>query len=355
MEVQQAYSERNGLRFSPLSAKVAVGAALATVLVTFGIQLLAGSLPLYVFVLSALFVGSITYVLVYKLLMGRLELARTTLKQFRKHHFENLEAVNLPRGDELNALIRQVYRAGLAMEKELQSLHQMENYRREYLGDVSHELKTPIFTIQGFAETLINGAIEDDKVNRKFLQKILTNTKRLTNLASDLVEISRLETGELEMKMASFHLKDVMNEVVEQLEHVALEKNVDLRVDLQDNLPKIIGDRTRISQVMVNLVDNAIKYSNDEGDVEVVARQEDADTIRVTVIDKGIGIAPQHIPRLTERFYRVDKSRSRLQGGTGLGLAIVKHILGAHDAEMKVESSPGKGSRFEFTLRAVAA
>ena len=237
------------------------------------------------------------------------------------------------------------------MEKELLGLRKVENYRREFLGDVSHELKTPIFTIQGFTETLLNGAIDDESVNRKFLQKILVNTRRLTNLASDLVEISRIETGELEMKMSPFKLEDVVDEVVDQLEQLAEEKNVQLRKKIATDLPAILGDRARISQVLVNLVDNAIKYGNAGGDVEVVAQPLASGEIKVTVADTGIGIAPQHIPRLTERFYRVDKSRSRDQGGTGLGLAIVKHILGAHDAEMQIESRPGVGSTFGFNLQ----
>ena len=342
-------------RFGRLPAKIASFAAGTAGAVVLGLSYLVPALPLYAGPAAALLVGIVTYVTAHRLLIRRIELARLILREVRKHRFDNLEAARLVRGDELNALIWQVYRAGRAMEKELLSLRKMEDYRREFLGDVSHELKTPIFTIQGFTETLLNGAIDDPNVNRKFLQKILTNTRRLTNLASDLVEISRIETGELEMNRSSFSLPAVVDEVLEQLEQVARDKQVTLRREIASDLPPVLGDRARISQVLVNLVDNAIKYSNAGGDVVVRCRKKGTAAVHISVADRGIGIAPQHIPRLTERFYRIDKSRSRAQGGTGLGLAIVKHILGAHQTEMHVESRPGQGSTFSFELQAAGA
>ncbi len=344
---------RNRYRISRLSLKIAIQTYIVALLVSILIGWVSVNYPVWAHLALPVVIGATTYLSCYKYLVSRISLARSILKQVRKHQFENLEKAHLPRGDELNALIWQVYRTGLAMEKELGELRKIEDYRREFLGNVSHELKTPIFTIQGFAETLLDGALEDERVNEKFLHKILANTKRLRNLANDLVEISRIETGELEMIVEPFRLVDIVKEVVDELEQVADDKSVTLYYQIPKDLPQILGDKARISQVLVNLIDNAIKYSNASGSVEIIARYLGSGAVKVTVADNGIGIAPEHVSRLTERFYRVDKSRSRTQGGTGLGLAIVKHILGAHQAEMVIDSKPGMGSTFGFTLETV--
>ena len=346
---------RKLLRFSRLPLKIALLVTLIFMAAMLVFYFLSGAIPVYQVLGLPLLVGVITYGVAFWQLIPRIELGRNTLKQVRNHQFDNLEATHLPKGDELNGLIWQVYRTGLALEKELQGLKKVENYRREFLGNVSHELKTPIFTIQGFAETLIDGALNDEKVNRKFLRKILNNTKRLHHLANDLVEISRIETGELEMVMEPFSFIHLASEVIDNLEGVAKEKGVALKNRVSQDLPPILGDRVRLGQVLVNLVDNAIKYSNENGTVELVGRLLPSGEIKVSIVDNGIGIAPQHIPRLTERFYRVDKSRSRGQGGTGLGLAIVKHILGAHDTQMVIESRSGMGSTFGFSLKVAPA
>ena len=340
-----------GLRFSKLSLKIAQY-SLLIVAPLFAVGYLLGWFSVvWVPIVLALCVAVIVYPVSYFMLARRVELARVTLKQVRKHQFDNIEAAHLPRGDELNALIWQVYRTGLAMEKEIQELSRMEDYRKEFLGNVSHELKTPIFAIQGFTETLLNGAVEDERVNRTFLEKILRNTERLLNLVLDLSEISRIETGQLKMTMEPFSLSSMVREVFEGLESVAAQKKVRIESYIDNQLPRVLGDRQRLQQVMVNLVDNAIKYSNSGGHVEVFARALPTGRVKVTVADDGIGIASEHISRITERFYRVDSSRSRAQGGTGLGLAIVKHILGAHDTKMDLDSAPGKGSTFGFSLQ----
>lgn len=280
----------------------------------------------------------------------RIDLARSVLRQIRKHRFDNLEAAHLPKGDELNDLVWQVYRTGQVLEAEMRDLRQMEDYRKEFLGNVSHELKTPIFAIRGFTETLLDGAIENPAVNRSFLDKILRNADRLSNLARDLGEISRIETGELKMEMAPFSLKALVGEILESLDPMARAKDVRLAVSGLDALPAVLGDPERLRQVVTNLVDNAIKYNNPGGTVEVVARPLPSGHVKVSVADDGIGIGSEHIGRITERFYRVDRSRSRSQGGTGLGLAIVKHILAAHGTTLMVESRPGSGSTFGFSL-----
>ncbi|MDX1545410.1 MAG: ATP-binding protein, partial [Rhodothermales bacterium] len=299
--------------------------------------------------LAAAAAGS-AYAVAHRLLAGRLALARTTLRQIRKRRFENLEAVRPAHGDELNDLIWQVYRTGQAHEKEIRELKRLENYRREFLGNVSHELKTPIFAIRGFAETLLGGALDDEQVNRAFVEKIVRNADRLGNLTRDLAEVSRIEMGELEMARAPFALAPLVREVAESLEPLATAKQIALGVQVPPDLPAVFGDRERIRQVLINLIDNAVKYNSAGGHVEVVARHAAEGLVKVSVVDDGIGIAPEHLPRLTERFFRVDTSRSRSQGGTGLGLAIVKHLLSAHGSRLVVESLPGKGSTFGFAL-----
>ncbi len=342
------------VRFSRLSLKIALIVSGLLAVALYGLHVLVTPFPSWLLAALPIFVLVATYVAAYALLAHRIQLARTTLKQVRKHRFENLEAAHLPRGDELNGLIWQVYRAGQVLEKEIQGMKQVENYRREFLGDVSHELKTPIFAIQGFAETLLAGALADARVNENFVKKILNNALRLRNLTNDLSEISRIETGELQMVMSDFTLTDVVQDVMEALEDIAKAKSVTLDSRITEPLPRVRGDRERIRQVLINLVDNAIKYSNPAGHVELVCRPLPTGFVKVSVVDNGIGIAPQHLPRLTERFYRVDKSRSRLQGGTGLGLAIVKHILVAHDTQMMVESKPDRGSTFGFMLKSAS-
>ncbi len=344
-------------RLNRLSLKLSLAVAAFVLAGTLGLRALGvpGAPAGWGLWLLALAAGAGTYAVAHRLLVRRLLLARSTLRQIRRHQFENLEAARLPRGDELSDLIWQVYRTGQTLEKEIRELKKMENYRREFVGNVSHELKTPIFAIQGFSETLLDGALDDARVRRSFVEKILRNAGRLNNLARDLAEIARIETGELQMTPAPFSLAQLAREVNESLEMTAEAKGVTLANRVPATLPPVVGDRERIRQVLTNLVDNAVKYNNRGGTVEVVARRLPEGAVKTSVVDDGIGIAPEHIARLTERFYRVDQSRSRDQGGTGLGLAIVKHILQAHESRLLVESNPQRGSTFGFTLPSAEA
>lgn len=271
-------------------------------------------------------------------------------RKLRKYKFGKLDRTHLPRGDELNDLIRQVYRTGQVLEWEFNELKRIENYRRDFLGNVSHELKTPIFAISGFAETLLDGAIEDPVVNRSFVEKIARNALRLNNLAMDLGEIVRLETGELQMNIEAFDVLPLISEIIDSVESIAAGRRVSVRTSVEDDLPAAMGDSERIRRVLVNLVENAIRYTGEDGNVLVGARRTPGDTLNIFVTDDGIGISPTHLPRITERFFRVDASRSRSAGGTGLGLAIVKHILAAHKQSLEIESQPGTGSTFGFEL-----
>ena len=296
--------------------------------------------------------GAAAYVTVERRIAGRLELARRTLREARKRRFDALAALPASAGvgDELDALIHQVGRAGRTLQREIERLERAESYRREFLGDVSHELRTPIFAVAGFAETLLDGALNDDRVRRRFVEKIAHNARRLETLTRDLSEISKLETGRIQVQRAPFSMAALATDVVESLEHAARSHDVSVAVRVPDTLHDVLGDRARLRQVLTNLVENAVKYNEAGGHVEVVARLRESGEVRVAVVDDGIGIPEDALDRLTERFFRVDKSRSRDEGGTGLGLAIVKHLLEAHGRRLDVESRVGYGSTFAFSL-----
>ncbi|MEL6614753.1 MAG: ATP-binding protein [Bacteroidota bacterium] len=345
-------------RLNRLALRSALPVMAAAGVVSGGGALLARAEPLAAVAVgaaAALVAGIVAYRSVYGRVARRLELARQTLREARKRRFDAL--ANLPSGlderDELDALIRQVYRAGRALQAEIERLERLESYRREFLGDVSHELRTPIFAVSGFAETLLDGALDDDRVRRRFVKKILSNAERLEALTRDLAQISKLETGRLALGLAPFPVGPLAAETVESLDRVASKAEVTLTVRVPETLPPVRADRDRVRQVLTNLTENAVKYNEPGGRVEIVARLlPGGDRVRVGVVDDGIGIPPEAVPRLTERFFRVDKSRSRAQGGTGLGLAIVKHILEAHGTELRVESRPDYGSTFSFELEA---
>lgn len=278
----------------------------------------------------------------------RLRRLRSILHQIRNQAFDDLPVPSGTGRDELDTLLREASRTAQSLHTEIRELEEREHVRREIIGNVSHELKTPIFSVQGFTETLLDGALEDDDVNDTFLQKILHNVNRLENLARDLSTITKIETDELSVASEEFDVTDLFETTLESVEVKAEEKGVPLHQDVAPNLPTVHGDPDRLRRVLVNLVDNAIKYNREGGTVQLEAEAR-ADEVEIRVVDEGIGIPSDHLPRLAERFYRVDESRSRNQGAPGLGLAIVKHILGAHDRELHVESMPGQGSTFSFT------
>lgn len=235
-------------------------------------------------------------------------------------------------------------------QKEIDELKRLEQFRREFLADVSHELKTPIFAAQGFIHTLIDGAVDDEQVRDKFLSKAAKSLDGLDALVKDLVTLSQLETGEATMNFERIDFTHVTQEVFEQLETVAQAKGTSLLVKAPQSGPVWVkADPQRITQVMTNLVENAVKYGNSDGQV-LVNLEEDKKHIVVSVRDDGPGIPPEHLSRIFERFYRVEKSRSKDRGGTGLGLAIVKHILNAHKAKISVMSKVEKGTTFRFKL-----
>jgi len=232
---------------------------------------------------------------------------------------------------------------------DLTRLKQLENTRKEFVANVSHELRTPLSMIKGYVETLINGAKDDPNVATRFLQTIEKHADRLTYLIEDLLTISRLESGQIVMNIQKVELRPVANDVVNDLKSRAEEKKVVLENQVPAEL-SVQADADRVQQVLFNLVDNAIKYGRTEGHVWIGAVVGDGQRIEVSVRDNGPGIPPDAIERVFERFYRVDKARSREQGGTGLGLSIVKHIVQSHGGEVWAKSAVGQGTTFLFTL-----
>jgi len=233
---------------------------------------------------------------------------------------------------------------------EIEDLREKENFRKEFVGNVAHELKTPIFSIQGYILTLLEGALEDPNFNRKFLMKAAKSVDRMTMLVEDLDTITQFESGSLKLDIEKIDIVELVKEVIEQREEEAKQKEIALRFNKAYDKPIYVeADSFRVSQVLINLITNSINYGKIEGKTTVRFFDMD-ERILVEVEDNGPGIDKEHIPRLFERFYRVDKSRSRHQGGTGLGLAICKHIIEGHEQSLNVRSEVGKGSVFSFTL-----
>jgi two-component system phosphate regulon sensor histidine kinase PhoR len=235
---------------------------------------------------------------------------------------------------------------------EIDQLKRLADFRKEFLGNVSHELKTPIFNIQGYLHTLLDGAMADPEVNIRFLQRAAKSAERLSDLVADLLAISQLESGELEMEIERFDINSLVKDVYEQLEEKAKRRHIALLIKDGCNRPFYVqADRYRIRQVLVNLVTNAIKYGKESGTITAAYYDMD-ENLLIEIADNGEGIAQEHLPRIFERFYRVSKSRARDNetGGTGLGLAIVKHIIEAHNQTVNVRSTEGAGTTFGFTL-----
>ncbi|MBH25640.1 MAG: histidine kinase [Myxococcales bacterium] len=249
----------------------------------------------------------------------------------------------------------EVVRGAVAVLHDISPIRHLERIRRDFVANVSHELRTPLATISGYAETLLSGAVELEPVATDFIEVIERNAGRLTVMVEDLLVLAKLEARGERRSLDSVRLFGVVADVVEAVEPIAEDKEIDLVVEV-DHVPPILAERRALTQVMRNLVENAIKYT-DSGGCIFLRADPDPDNegrVRVKVTDTGIGIEPRHLPRIFERFYRVDDGRSREDGGTGLGLAIVKHMVLAMDGEIDVESRPGEGSTFSVWLKIAA-
>ena len=240
-------------------------------------------------------------------------------------------------------------------DKEIARLKEAEQFRKQYLGNVAHELKTPIFNVQGYISTLLDGGLEDELINRKYLERAEKSIDRLINIVNDLDTISKLESSMNKLNMEKFDVVALAKEIAEQAEIEADKKGIKITVKGADNLPSpfwVLADKHYIGQVFVNLIINSIRYGKEGGQTRIHFRDL-LDKILIEVEDNGLGIGKEDLPRVFERFYRTDKGRSREQGGTGLGLAIVKHIIEAHGERINVRSELGVGSTFSFTLKKV--
>lgn len=265
----------------------------------------------------------------------------------RKNEFSDSNEIRL--SDSLSTIQEDIKKMFEKTKNDIEYLKKLERIRTEFLANVSHELRTPIFAIQGYIETLLNGAINDNNVNTYFLEKANHHTLSLSNLLNDLIDISMIESGEMKMSFRYFNINDYLVSIINELKIMAEEKNIELIYYPANEKLQLFGDKNKLRQVMVNLIQNAIKYT-EKGKVEVLV-EEESKFGTIIVKDSGYGIPEKDLSRIFERFYRVDKARSRAVGGTGLGLAIVKHIIEAHGSRIEVKSKIDKGSEFSFKLK----
>lgn len=253
--------------------------------------------------------------------------------------------------DEFGFLTRDIQKYTDKKKKEIKKLNSRENYRRDFLGNVAHELKTPLFTVQGYLLTLIEGAAEDREIRDKYLKRANNAIERLSEIVNDLDLITKLESNNLKPNLETFNIIKLIEKVFDLLEMQAKKRNIKLTLDKFYDIPEyVLADEAKIEQVLINLVMNSIKYGSQGGATVISIKYVDDDKIGIYVADNGEGIKEVDLSRLFERFYRVDKSRSREQGGSGLGLSIVKHIIEAHEQSIDVTSNEGVGSTFHFTL-----
>lgn len=255
----------------------------------------------------------------------------------------------IQKGNPIKLLKKELDMYVSSTEYEVKELKKAAKYRQEFLADVSHELKTPIFAAQGFVHTLLDNPEEEPEIRNKFLEKAAKSLDGLDELVKDLLTVSQIETGAIKIDRKAINLREVIAEIVEQLEAKARLKSVTFKLNAPEGPIMVKADFQRITQVLINLVDNGIKYGNDGGKVTIQILERNK-TYEIQVKDNGPGIPPEHLPRLFERFYRVDKSRTKISGGSGLGLSIVKHIVQAHGSKIMVASKVDKGTTFSFKL-----
>lgn len=306
--------------------------------------------PIWLFLLP-LTIGIVSYIVFYLFIKRFItEKLKILYRSIRKGKFDNNTDQSFSIMDDV------IERAEADTEQwtdeknsEISRLKEQEEFRREFIGNIAHELKTPVFSIQGYILTLLDGGLEDESVNRAFLERASKATDRMTNILNDLDHLAKLEVSELLIEMTNFDIKELVKDVFEELEIKAKDKNISL-VFAKDFDPVFVSaDRVKISQVVMNLVNNSIHYGKDGGETQVRFYLMD-NIVTVEVSDDGPGIADEDLPRLFERFYRVEKSRNRNEGGSGVGLAIAKHFIEAHNQTVSVRSTLGIGSTFTFSL-----
>lgn len=297
---------------------------------------------------------SIIYVFSFVVLQYRVE--RFIYRRVKKIYddvslLESSSFINQPITTDMETLTREVKKFATDKKLEIEMLKVREEYRREFLGNVSHELKTPLFTVQAYISTLLDGAMEDKVIRKKYLKRAEKGVERLIYIVEDLDMITKLEVGDLDLNYSEFDIVELIQNVFDLLEMKADKKKITLAFENYHILPNFVNaDKDRIQQIIENLIVNSIKYGKTNGTTEVAVVNLTKEKVLVRISDNGEGIEKQNIPRLFERFYRVNKSGARSEGGSGLGLAIVKHIIEAHKEKIYVESEFGVGSEFSFTL-----
>ena len=302
-----------------------------------------------------LFFGASVFVVCFGFIQYRLE--RFIYKRIKNMYddISLLDATSFSQksiSTDMETLTQEVGRFAENKKIEIETLKVRENYRKEFIGNVSHELKTPLFTVQGYILTLLDGAYKDKAVRKKYLKRANKGVERLLYIIKDLDMITQLEVGGLTLEKEKFNIIKLVKNVFDLLEMKASKKNISLVFDKQyKESIKVYGDQERIQQVLSNLIVNSIKYGKNEGTTEISVEHLVKNKVIIRVTDNGEGIENEHLPRLFERFYRVDKSGSRKEGGSGLGLSIVKHIMDAHQENIYVESQHGIGSEFSFTMQ----
>lgn len=343
------------------SKSVALLTAAAVSIITTSFLSLVDGVPIngliVVFFLSLSSTYILTYFAVDVFIFGQIEKINTRINKLKVEDFSFIEEDSTPiKGNPLMRISRDILTYAQTKQREIDQLKKAENFRREFIADVSHELKTPIFAAQGFVHTLLDGAVKDKNVRTKFLKKAAKSLDGLDRIVHDLLTISQVETGVVKMEMEEFNINTLIQEVYDQFEGKAEKRDINLT--FKDGCPEdryVFADRHKIFQVVLNLVSNSIKYSNEKGAFVVANLILHEKDVEIFLKDNGIGISEEHIHRIFERFYRIDKSRSRENGGTGLGLSIVKHILEAHDSHINVTSKSDQGSEFSFKLQKVRA
>jgi len=317
---------------------------LVVVIIFFLIEKLSLSIPL---ILLLLLVGIIILNLIGRRRIKEIDEIKNIVASIRQSKYQSSNEIVLTK--HLSALENEIKEMFEKAKSDIEFLERLQRMRSQFLANVSHELRTPIFSIQGYLETLLNGAIDDPKVNKHFLQKANHHTVNLSNLLNDLIDISMIESGEMRMSFRYFDINGFIQNILSEFIPMAEEKNINLLFNPAKEGLQVFGDKEKIRQVFVNLLQNAIKYT-DAGSIEVLL-DEDKKFVNISVKDTGIGIPDEDLNRIFERFYRVDKARSRAVGGTGLGLAIVKHIIEAHNSKIIVQSKQNEGSTFSFKLK----
>lgn len=337
---------------NPIS--IVFGGSVILTLITFFALFIGRSfaqIDLLFLVFIPLLIGTVNFFIFYLLIKVFItERLKILYRSIRKGKFTNATTIKFNLNDDV------IEKAELETQKwseerasEISKLKEQEEFRREFLGNLAHELKTPVFSIQGYILTLLDGGLEDETVNRKFLEKASKATERMTLILDDLDKITKMEADRIDLDFKTFDIKELVEDIFESLEIASKEKDITLKFAKDFDPIYVSADKNKINQVIFNLLNNSISYGNNGGTTEVRFYTMD-DIVTVEISDNGIGIEAQELPRLFERFYRVEKSRNRTDGGSGLGLAIVKHIIELHNQTINVRSTVGVGSTFTFSL-----